>query len=182
MRGTGNGSCWLSERIRHRRRRSMVCCEGLVTSASHDEAACCCAAFCQLLAGAACGSFRKPSRSPSGASAAIFHCVGQPGSRSAIRFGGLCLRKVRAPWARRQVTPGHGGNVVTDSATENRPPQNIVVRVKRWGKSPPRFPVTEAARQTPPEQGQIGDEETSTPIKTSRVGCTRAEVTPLPEK
>src|SRR5687767_5577200 len=35
---------------------------------------------------------------------------------------------------------------VTDSATENRPPRKIVVRVKRWGKSPPRFPVTEAAR------------------------------------
>src|SRR5688572_12972266 len=54
-------------------------------------------------------------------------------------------------WARRFA--------VTDSATENRPPRNIVVRVKRWGKSPPRFPVTEAAWQTPPEQGQIGGEE-----------------------
>ena len=49
--------------------------------------------------------------------------------------------------------------VVTDSATENRPPQNIVVRVKWWSKSPPRLPATETARQTPPEQGQIGGEE-----------------------
>ena len=55
------------------------------------------------------------------------------------------------PWARLRA--------VTDSATENRPPQVIVVRVKRWGKSPPRLPVTEAARQTPPEQGQISGEE-----------------------
>ena len=89
----------------------------------------------------------------------LYFLRGQLGSRSAFRFGGTCLRKVRAPWARRQVTPGHGVRVVTDSATENRPPQNIVVRVKRWGKSPPRFPATEAARQTPPEQGQIGGEE-----------------------
>jgi hypothetical protein len=48
---------------------------------------------------------------------------------------------------------------VTESATEKRPPQRIVVRVKWWGKSPPRFPATETARQTPPEQGQIGGEE-----------------------
>src|SRR5688572_16595268 len=54
-------------------------------------------------------------------------------------------------WARRFA--------VTDSATENRPPRNIVVRVKWWGKSPPRLPATEAARQTPLEQGQIGGEE-----------------------
>ena len=54
-------------------------------------------------------------------------------------------------WARPQA--------VTDSATENRPPQKIVVRVKWWGKSPPRLPATEAARQTPQEQGQIGGEE-----------------------
>ena len=92
------------------------------------------------------------------------------------------MRKVRAPWAMRQVTPGHGVIAVTESATENRPPQNIVVRVKRWGKSPPRLPVTEAARQTPPEQGQIGGEEKPSPTKTPRVGCTRVEVTPLPEE
>jgi hypothetical protein len=78
------------------------------------------------------------------------------------------------PWARPQA--------VTDSATENRPPQWIVVRVKRWGKSPPRLPATEAARQTPPEQGQIGGEEKPSPIRTPRVGCTRTGVTPFPEK
>ena len=105
----------------------------------------------------------------------------QPGSRRAFASANV-LRKVRAPWARRQVTPGHGDFAVTDSATENRPPRNIVVRVKRWGKSPPRFPATEAARQTPPEQGQIGGEEKPTPTNTPRVGCTRAEVTPLPEE
>jgi len=71
---------------------------------------------------------------------------------------------------------------VTESATEKRPPQKIVVRVKWWGKSPPRFPATETARQTPPEQGQIGGEETPTPKKTPRVGCTRAEETSLPEE
>src|SRR6188508_1394445 len=75
---------------------------------------------------------------------AIFQAREQPGSRRVFASANA-LRKVRAPWARRQVTPGHGGFVVTDSATENRPPQKIVVRVKRWGKSPPRFPATEAA-------------------------------------
>lgn len=55
-------------------------------------------------------------------------------------------------WARRSL-------VVTDSATENRPPRATVVRVKWWSKSPPRIPVTDAAWQTPPEQGQIGGEE-----------------------
>jgi hypothetical protein len=101
----------------------------------------------------------SPGAGCSSVALGLYSYRGQPGSRSAFRFGGTCLRKVRAPWARRQVTPGHGVRVVTDSATENRPPQNIVVRVKRWGKSPPRFPATEAARQTPPEQGQIGGEE-----------------------
>jgi hypothetical protein len=32
---------------------------------------------------------------------------GQPGSRREIASA-IVLRKVRAPWARRQVTPGHG--------------------------------------------------------------------------
>ena len=36
-----------------------------------------------------------------------------------------------------RVTPG-GGNP-RESATENKPPQLAAVRVKRWGKSPPRF-------------------------------------------
>lgn len=35
-----------------------------------------------------------------------------------------------------RVTPGQGN--LTDSATENRPPFFGRVRVKRWGKSPPR--------------------------------------------
>lgn len=55
-------------------------------------------------------------------------------------------------WARRLL-------VVTESATESRPPRETVVRVKWWSKSPPRIPATDAAWQTPPEQGQIGGEE-----------------------
>src|SRR5438132_14081045 len=56
-------------------------------------------------------------------------------------------RKVRAPRADCQVTPGR--REATDRATENRPPAARQVRVKRWGKSPPRDPVTGVARQPP---------------------------------
>jgi hypothetical protein len=90
--------------------------------------------------------------------AAIFHDVS---SRvvAGRRFGD-CLEESPGsmgkapgnPWARRSL-------VVTESATESRPPRETVVRVKWWSKSPPRIPATDAARQTPPEQGQIGGEE-----------------------
>lgn len=52
-----------------------------------------------LVAGAGAGARRS----------GLYFTRGQLGSRSAFRFGGTHLRKVRAPWARRQVTPGHGG-------------------------------------------------------------------------
>ena len=49
----------------------------------------------------------------------------------------------------------------TDSATENIPPnrgrKTGVVRVKRWGKSPPRFVQTKRHGKPRREQGQIGD-------------------------
>ena len=51
-------------------------------------------------------------------------------------------------WCR--VTPG-GGNP-RESATENRPPMRAWVRVKRWGKSPPRG--WQQARQGKPHQEQ----------------------------
>jgi hypothetical protein len=68
---------------------------------------------------------------------------------------GTNSRKVRAPWA------GLPGNTwapwmiaVTESATEIRPPFERAVRVKRWGKSPPRSRQRERLGKPQLEQGK----------------------------
>ncbi len=67
------------------------------------------------------------------------------------------LAREESPDSTRQrcrVTPGRGNP--RDSATENRPPLSAKVRVKRWGKSPPR-PWQQGRHGKPHrEQCQIG--------------------------
>jgi len=60
-------------------------------------------------------------------------------------------------WTGRQVTPGRGQRelLVTESATEKRPPSFGVARVKRWGKSPPHSWQHERHGKPRLEQGQI---------------------------
>jgi len=78
--------------------------------------------------------------------------------RSRVSIHVILIRgKSGLRWAGCQVTPGRGRRerFATDSATENRPPSSRVVRVKRWGKSPPR--TWQHVRHGKPqlEQGQI---------------------------
>jgi hypothetical protein len=79
-------------------------------------------------------------------------------------------RRVRKPWftprsvgrggkyelhrAARRVTPGQGD--LTESGTENTPPQGIGVRVKWCGKSAPRSRQREWQAKPRAEQDQIG--------------------------
>ena len=53
-----------------------------------------------------------------------------------------------------RVTPGWGNP--RESATENRPPCICMVRVKRWGKSPPRDGQPDRHGKPHPEQCRIG--------------------------
>src|SRR6267143_2921236 len=55
-----------------------------------------------------------------------------------------------------QVTPGR--REATERATENRPPFYSRVRVKRWGKSPPRAWQQAWHGNPQSEQGQISSE------------------------
>jgi hypothetical protein len=77
--------------------------------------------------------------------------------------------------AGRQVTPGRhppsGGGRRKVPQKIHRRPQVGPVRVKWWGKSPPR--VWQQAWQGKPrlEQGQISGERWPASIKTPRVGC-----------
>ncbi len=81
-----------------------------------------------------------------------------------------------------------GGGDPRESATENRPPAWLArtARVKRWGKSPPREPATEAARQTPPgARPNRGDTRvTGSGVSASSPGSVRARrsVTGVPEE
>lgn len=54
--------------------------------------------------------------------------------------------------------PMAGGRKLRESATENRPPSGFgpTVRVKRWGKSPPRFQQWRRHGKPHREQGRIG--------------------------
>jgi hypothetical protein len=55
-------------------------------------------------------------------------------------------------------------------------------RVKRRGKSPPRWWQHQRHGKPQREQGQIGSEGRPAPIKTLRVGCSRTWVTTFPEE
>jgi hypothetical protein len=71
------------------------------------------------------------------------------GGKSGLRKAGYWLT------ARRLI----GDDESTDSATENIPPvfrKELPVRVKRWGKSPPRFRRRRWHGKPYLEQGQIG--------------------------
>ena len=62
-----------------------------------------------------------------------------------------------------RVMPGRGNP--TESATENRPPASGLVRVKRWGKSPPR-PWQQGRHGKPHrEQCQIGSPRGQVPVR-----------------
>src|SRR5688572_9746123 len=52
--------------------------------------------------------------------------------------GSPAPRKVRAPWTRCQVTPGHAARRDGQCHREQTAFAKAEVRVKRWGKSPPR--------------------------------------------
>jgi len=90
---------------------------------------------------------------------------------------GTCVVLIRGKsglrWTGCQVTPGRGQRerFATESATENRPPSSQVARVKRWGKSPPRS--WQHGRHGKPQLRARPNmrRETSTSIKTPRVGC-----------
>ncbi len=82
-------------------------------------------------------------------------------------------------WARCQVTPGrpgHSGRRTGQQRTD-RPPEHRWVRVKRWGKSPPRGRQRTVARQPPAGARPSKRREAPTSIKTPRVGCYRSRVT-----
>ncbi len=65
----------------------------------------------------------------------------------------ISVRKVRTPLGQRcRVTPGRGNS--RESATENRPPNRV--RVKRWGKGPPRFRQRKWHGKPHREQCRIG--------------------------
>ena len=53
-----------------------------------------------------------------------------------------------------RVTPGRGNP--TESATEKKPPRPAGVRMKRWGKSPPRLWQQRRHGKPHREQCQIG--------------------------
>ena len=82
-------------------------------------------------------------------------------------------RKVRAPWTGCQVTPGHQGWSLPGDGQCHRKQTALAqawVRVKRWGKSPPR--AWKHGRHGKPqlEQGRISGEQQSSATQTPRVG------------
>src|SRR6266567_2429868 len=70
--------------------------------------------------------------------------------------GVACRGKSELHRADCQVTPGR--REATERATENRPPFITRVRVKRWGKSPPRAWQQAWHGNPQSEQGQISSE------------------------
>ena len=65
-----------------------------------------------------------------------------------------------------RVTPGRGNP--TESATEMKPPCSGMVRMKRWGKSPPR-PWQQGRHGKPHrEQCQIGPPRGPVPVRGNR--------------
>jgi hypothetical protein len=99
-------------------------------------------------------------------------------------------RKVRAPWRQRcRITSGGGDP--RESATESKPPAEARkgrrrVRVKGWGKSPPRSRQRERHGKPHREQDRIGAargfglRQVSGPA--ARVGCARRRATGVPEE
>ena len=82
-------------------------------------------------------------------------------------------------WARCQITPGRPGHTGrrTGQQRTDRPPDHRWVRVKRWGKSPPRGRQRSVARQPPAGARPSKRREVPTSTKTPRVGCYRSRVT-----
>jgi len=82
-----------------------------------------------------------------------------------------------------RVTPGGGDP--RESATENRPPGLARARVKRWGKSPPRFGQPHRHGKPHREQGRIGEPRASARcilLQGSRVDCLRPRATAVPDE
>ena len=83
-----------------------------------------------------------------------------------------------------RVTPGDWFRLVTESATESRPPMALLrvqARVKGCGKGAPGFRKRRLQGKPHLEQGQIGDEEMPAPFE-SRVGCLRPSVMAVLDK
>lgn len=74
-----------------------------------------------------------------------------------------------------------GGGDPRESATESKPPRSVVVRVKGWGKSPPRDWQQERHGKPHREQDRIGAVRGETLEGcfrlTARVGCVRRMAT-----
>ena len=102
------------------------------------------------------------------------------GRGSAARLGS---RKVRAP---QDLVPGNsrasrGDGKCHRDQTADGGTCAAQVRVKRWGKSPPRAPETAAARQTPPGARPNRSERRSVAFEL-RVGRTRRRVIGVPDR
>src|SRR2546421_9784675 len=93
--------------------------------------------------------------------------------------GVACRGKSELHRADCQVTPGR--REATERATENRPPLIPRVRVKRWGKSPPRAWQQAWHGSPESEQGQISG-ETRPGSSERRVGRVRWLATAIPER
>src|ERR1019366_6111789 len=79
-------------------------------------------------------------------------------------------RKVRAPWTGCQVTPGHRYFGDGQCHRKQTALAEAWVRVKRWGKSPPRSWRHGRHGKPQLEQGRIGGEKQSSSTETPRVG------------
>ena len=102
------------------------------------------------------------------------------GSRTGLRTGS---RKVRAP---QDMVPGNtrasrGDGKCHREQTADGGIRAVQVRVKRWGKSPPRVPETAAARQTPPGARPNRSERLSVAPEL-RVGRTRRRAIGVPDR
>ena len=83
-----------------------------------------------------------------------------------------------------RVTPGDWLWLVTESATESRPPMTLLreqARVKGCGKSAPGFWKQKLQGKPHLEQGQIGDDEIPVSFE-SWVGCLRLSVMAVLDK
>jgi hypothetical protein len=109
--------------------------------------------------------------------------AGQPRSASAERPRGE--ESPGSTETRCRITSGGGDP--RESATESRPPSSSEVRVKGWGKSPPR--TWRHGRHGKPhrEQDRIGMTRTAQAVQpvsgpVIRVGCTRPGASPVPDE
>ncbi|SOC40315.1 hypothetical protein SAMN05892877_107122 [Rhizobium subbaraonis] len=109
--------------------------------------------------------------------------AGQPPSASAERPRGE--ESPGSTETRCRITSGGGDP--RESATESRPPSHARVRVKGWGKSPPR--TWRHGRHGKPhrEQDRIGmtrAAQAAQPVSgpVIRVGCTRPGASPVPDE